>query len=45
MKGITKNDESITKDYESLFYSMKGQCKKVFALHFRSSISFPQYYP
>ena len=29
MKGITKDHESIRrKDYESLFYSMKDQCKK-----------------
>ena len=28
MKGITKDQESITKDYESLWYSMKNQCKK-----------------
>ena len=42
MKRITKDRESITKDYESL-YSMKDQCKKVFALHFRPYILFPQY--
>ena len=42
MKGITKDRESITKDYESL-YSMKDQSKKVFALHFRPYILFPQY--
>ena len=28
MKGITKDHESITKDFESLFYSMKDQWKK-----------------
>ena len=28
MKGITKDHEAITKDYEILFDSMKGQCKK-----------------
>ena len=28
MKGITKDHGSITKDQESLFYSMKDQCKK-----------------
>ena len=28
MKGITKDRERISKDYESLFYSMKDQCKK-----------------
>ena len=28
MKGITKDHENITKDYESLFDSMKDQCKK-----------------
>ena len=30
MKGITKNYETIKKDNESLFYSMKDQCKKIF---------------
>ena len=30
MKGITK-------DYESLFYSIKDQRKKIFALHLRPS--------
>ena len=43
MKGITKVHESITTDYESLLDSMKDQCKKVFALRFRSYIPFPQY--
>ena len=28
MKGITEDHQNITKDYESLFYSMKDQCKK-----------------
>ena len=28
MKAISKDPERITKDYESLFYSMKDQCKK-----------------
>ena len=28
MKGITKGHETITKDYGSLFCSMKDQCKK-----------------
>ena len=28
MKGIMKDHESITKDFGSLFYSMKDQCKK-----------------
>ena len=45
MKEITKDHESIMKDYESLFNSMKDQCKKVFALHFTSYIPFPQYQP
>ena len=31
MEGITKDHKSITKDYESLFYSMKDQCKKKIA--------------
>ena len=44
MKGITKDHESITKDYESLFYSMKDQCKKNFALHLRPYILIPQYW-
>ena len=29
MKGITKDHEIFRKDYESLFYSMKDQCKKI----------------
>ena len=32
MKRVTKNHESIAKDYESLFYSMKDQCKKNFRI-------------
>ena len=28
MIGIMKNLERITKDFESLFYSMKDQCKE-----------------
>ena len=35
MKGVTKDHQSITKDYESLFYRMKDQCKKIFALRLR----------
>ena len=44
MKGITKDHESIRrKDYESLFYSMKDQCKKKFritsqAVYFNSPV-------
>ena len=45
MKGITKDHESITKDYESLFYSMKDQCKTNFALHIRPYIPIPQHWP
>ena len=41
MKGITKGHKSMTKDYESLFYSMKYQHKKFFALHLRSYIPIP----
>ena len=44
MKGITKDHEAITKDYEILFYSMKDQCKKKFALHLRPYIPIPQYW-
>ena len=44
MKGITKDHETITKDYEILFYSMKYQCKKNFALHLRPCIPIPQYW-
>ena len=35
MKEIKKDYESITKDYESLFYSMKDQRKQILALLFR----------
>ena len=45
MKGITKDHESIMKDYESLFCSMKDQCKKFFALHLRPYIPISQYWP
>ena len=46
MKVITKDHESIRKKgYESLFYSMKDQCKKIFALHLRPYILIPQYWP
>ena len=43
MKRITKDHKSITKDYESFFYSMKDQCKKKFhvtsqAIHFNSQV-------
>ena len=38
MKGITKDHETITKDYESLFCSMKDQCKK--NLHYISAHTF-----
>ena len=41
MKEITKDHESIMKDYESLFNSMKDQYKKVFALHSRHTFHFP----
>ena len=45
MKGITKDYENIRrKDYKSLFYSMKDQCEKIFALHLRQYISIPQYW-
>ena len=43
MKGITKDHESITKGYESLFCSMKDHCKKNFALYLRSYIPIPHY--
>ena len=36
MKGITEDHQNITKDYESLFYSMKDQCKKIFTFQFFS---------
>ena len=45
MKGIAKDHESITKYYKSLFYSMKDQCKNIFALHLRSYIPILQYWP
>ena len=38
MKGITKY-------YESLFYSMKDQCKKIFTLHLRPYIPILQRWP
>ena len=41
MKMITKDHESVTKDYEILFYSMKDQCKKIFVLHLRPCILIP----
>ena len=44
MKWITKDHESITKDYESLFYSMRDQCKKNFALCLRPYIPVPEYW-
>ena len=43
MKGITKGHETITKDYGSLFCSIKDQCKKKIALHLRPYIPIPQY--
>ena len=45
MKGIKKDHKSSMKDFESLFYSMKDQCKIFFALHFRPYIPIPQYLP
>ena len=44
MKRITKDHESITKDYESLFYSMKDECKTIFASPLRPWIPTPQYW-
>ena len=44
MKGIAKDNESITKDFESLFYSMKDHCKNIFALHLRPYIPIHQYW-
>ena len=45
MKGITKDHETITKDYEILFCSMKDKCKKKnFALHLRPYVPIPQYW-
>ena len=35
----------ITKDHESLFYSMKDKCKKIFASHLRPHIPILQYWP
>ena len=32
MKGITKDHETIMKDYEILFCSMKDKCKKKFRI-------------
>ena len=40
MKGITKDNESITKDLESLFIGVKDQCKNIFALHLRPTFQF-----
>ena len=45
MKGITRDQESIAKDYENLFYIMKDQCKKFLALHFMPYIPIAQYVP
>ena len=45
MKGISKDHESVTKDYERLFYSMNDQCKTFFTLHLRPYIPIPQYWP
>ena len=42
---ITKDHEGIRKDYESIFYSMKDQHKKIFALHLSPYIPIPQYFP
>ena len=44
MKGITKDHENITKDCESLFYSIKDQFKKKFVLYLRPYIPIPQYW-
>ena len=43
MKGITKDHQSITKDYKSLFNSMKDQRKKIFALHFSLFRNSPEF--
>ena len=44
MKGITADHESITKDFKSLFYSMKDQYKKTHitspAIHSNSPVLF-----
>ena len=45
MKGITRDHDSIAKDYENLFYIMKDQCKKFLALHFMPYIPIAQYVP
>ena len=45
MKRIMKDHESITKDYENLFYSIKDQCKNFFALNLRLYIPILQYWP
>ena len=39
MKGITKDHETITKDYEILFCSMKDKCKKKIS-HYISGYTF-----
>ena len=44
MKGITKDYQTITKDYKILFCSMKDQRKKNFPLHLRLNIPIPQYW-
>ena len=44
MKRITKDHKSITKDYESLFYSMKDESKTIFASPLRPWIPTPQYW-
>ena len=45
IKRIMKDHQSVTKDYENLFYSMKNQCKKFFTLNFRPYILILQYWP
>ena len=45
MKGITRDHDSIAKDYENLFYIMKDQCKKILTLHFMPYIPIVQYVP
>ena len=44
MKRMMKDHESITKNYENLFCSIKGQCKNSFALNLRSYIPILQYW-
>ena len=44
MKGITKDNESITKDFKSFFYSVKDQCKKKLTLYLTPYIPIPQYW-